>query len=202
MSKVTVKQIYKGLELHNKGDGHWLRFKSSSNLSAVLCLENIGGAIVSAALVDWANDTLEDNVVVMDTEEPVQDEKSIATTLYFLAAGIDRLFSALDLENGYDDFFVGNFGGHDGFVHELYWYAKELDAAWDRKDEELHANGVFDYEVSEELAAQMFMNLTIDRRDRWPECCDRLIQIWCESGCVNASNYVEDQKQSRTGGAI
>jgi hypothetical protein len=139
---------------------------------------------------------------VKQVKNALQDVQSIATTLYFLARGIDDRLVKIDSECGYAGFFQGNFGGHDGFVHELYGYAEALDTAWNDRASGLEASDVFDYEISEGLAAELFMNLTIDRKKRWAGCCSRLIDIWCRVGRDRAAEYVASQKEISLGGLI
>ena len=203
-----IKQVYKGLRISCGTDGHWLRFEKDNGLSGAINLENYADAkgIIGSALLDWGKQTYNDGVVVMDTERVPEDTRnravSVAVTLSFLARGIDDRLTAIDSNVGYADFFQGNFGGHDGFVHELYPYAEALQYAWDNRDSDLEASGVFDYEISEELAAELFMNLTIDRQRRWAECCARLINIWCSAGCDRAAEYVASQKEIILGGLV
>lgn len=122
-------------------------------------------------------------------EKTMIDDHSTATavTLHFLATGIFELDKDKELPL-YDGL------GQDGFVYELYDYAKTLSEVWARKCQDKDYDnypGVFDYEVSEDLAARLFVRLNkADELEKWSEEVEKLITLWCKGGYSSSRMYI------------
>lgn len=122
----------------------------------------------------------------------MDNERQIAVTHYYLTTGIMEGLSSEGVVSHSEEL-MGD--GQVELIDALYDYAVILTEAW-KSLSHLHDDmGIFDYEVSEDLAAQMFIalskrakvlnpkledNYEMPCHTEWAELCKKVITYWAK----------------------
>lgn len=119
------------------------------------------------------------------------DQANVSVNLHFFACGIEDWF-----HHNMDEamsFYYGH--GMDEIIYELYPYAEILERYWHNLSKKIDSNGVFCYEICEDLAARLYVELLGDFDDNalviqpdlkeWETLTKQLIIQWSK----NQLNY-------------
>ncbi len=115
------------------------------------------------------------------------DQAQVAISFHYLAESLLSYFSKLDEGNGSISTLFEM--GEDQYLSELYPYAEAIESAWENRGQDRESPGVFVYEISDDLAPKLFIEMI----DGGEGCCDphpsvkqwknniqTVVNMWCE----------------------
>lgn len=128
-------------------------------------------------------------MVAVNTDTDSIDLANVSVNLHFFSCGIEDWFHH-NMEEAMS-FYYGH--GMDQIIYELYPYAEVLEQCWHKLSKKKDSDGVFCYEICENLGARLYIELLGDFDDsliiqpdlkQWKSLSEKLIEKWCNRQIV------------------
>lgn len=121
---------------------------------------------------------------MVKVDKTCTDPANVSVNLHFFACGIEEWFHH-NMQEAMS-FYYGH--GMDQIIYGLYQYAEILERCWNNISRKKDAAGVFCYEICEDLAARLYIELLGSFDDsliiqpdlkQWELLSTKLINKWC-----------------------